>query len=84
MLAVQEDLFFGKREPPCVKSMVKDSSAFLDWLDGLVISVGQVDSFYTATYLCMQRCRGKSVPHRVWSSLVWAEESMKISWCARE
>ena len=84
MLEVQEELFFGKREPPTVKSFVKDCTAFLDWLATLDLDLAGLDSFYTATYLRLQRKRGKSVPGRVWSSLVWAQDCMKVNLGARE
>ena len=88
LLDVQRDLFMGSRASNSVLCMVKDMHMFLDWIHALelpsLVSNGSVESFYTAAYLKSQRKRGRSVPNRTLSAIVWAEDSLKLDFGAKE
>ena len=74
----------GRREPSVVRRYVKDVMDFLDWIESLLLAFWPVLTLSILLWLRLERSRGKSVPHRIWSAICWFQDCLKVDVGARD
>ena len=78
MLEVFHDLAMGSLEPTCILNYVKEVERFRKYCGVLGFALVGLDELSIAAFLKASRERGKSVPVRVRSALVWCERCLRV------
>ena len=84
LVKVQDEIFMARTTSHTVLKHCSELNRFLEWLQTMKVSTANPGALLVSSYILSTRARGKSIPNKVRTALVWSEETMGAKWSATE